>query len=491
MTLADIPLLPMCEIGDALSANTHSRRMAGLLVSLCPKIGGLSAFDYRCFSPEFGIAAADTENQFVIGGLLERNLLPAKKVKSLAEMSLGYKWQTYKDTDDPVIESNMLTALGNPVIGDLAGALFEQGLPKSNPMRRTFRNALLGNPLVHGIGDFPEPAKGDDYRYFLRNCALFGNLENPRVLSALTAAISDAGDGARRGLGAAIKMRLIARGDIDEGLALALADLTDAETSAEGEDRRELVKNPAHQKLVMEGKSGGCAVFPATNRWVVSPAADPEQIERAYQASSSDLDREMSLLLAAQCPASIYLKFEPGDTLLGNEDFLRLSPWSRNYVGAFKTEQFWGAFRRRLLDVETISKGRLRLLTIPSLPFDAISPTQLLDVFYNKADYTVALIVGAIRSARFADALGPIKADIDSSLPRLFSCHTSGRQLEKIAGLHPELTAFAACHPNGIDVPIHAIPASQQRLVATVRASLPAPVAMCGDAGSVGGEIVL
>ena len=148
--------------------------------------------------------------------------------------------------------------------------------------------------------------------------------------------------------------------------------------------------------------------------------------------------------------------------LLGNEIFLRESPWAKTYISERQDGGFWAEFREKMLWPKVKEGNALSAMTIPVLPFDSISQKDLREVFLQSERGAAALVCGAIRSRAFADALEPVGVGCETDIARLFSEHTSGRQLDKFAELHPDLAILAACHPNGGDVSLNRL-SSQMR----------------------------
>lgn len=139
---------------------------------------------------------------------------------------------------------------------------------------------------------------------------------------------------------------------------------------------------------------------------------------------------------------------------------------------SFKPGEFWPAFRSGYLDARGDEGEMLVGISLPNIPFHQISPDSLRNFFQNN-DALAANIVGAIRSRVFAEALGSVNGDIKMDAALIFSPHTSGRQLERCVELHPELSGIAACHPNGADISLSAVPTEQRAVVERMRGRRP------------------
>lgn len=479
MTATTLSQIPFGEIAGALAATPHSRRMAGLIVSLCPDVGGGTAIADACLSHEFAIAAASTTNQEIVLNLLASGLLPAEKVREHAE------WVTRTDAanKDVWLGESVLMALGSPLLGERAKEILNQFPASNQPNRTAIRNALLGNPLVHGDDGFPLPADGDKFQVFLKNAATFGNLKNPRLSKMLTdILLADEDSSADRDV---IRDALVRREDLTEGFASMLSSFP--RTIA---NYRALSKTPAHQKLVLDGKLPAKCFFTLDTGsiHIFSPAATELQVIQGF-ADARTAEEKLALLTAKQCPETIYRRVASEINLLSDARFLRESPWAKTHIDSYEKTAFWKEFRSALLDKE-VSEGRgLAALSLPGLPFDVVTAANFWTGFVDKGCCTGMEIVGALRSRKFAESMF-VSGDWND-LALLFAESTSGRQVEKFAELHPELAVLAACHPNGGDVSPEKCPIQSRKFIEDAR-RVPALVGRTGAAtpGEVSGLVL-
>ena len=470
MTPDDLKRLPFGEIAEAFSHSAHSRRMAGTLIALYPNAGRFHVLARACMSPEFVEALGDTENQAVVTELLKAGQLPAKRVREVAEMAPNYKCVADAHAEDADLQENILFALGSPFLGDLAKTLFAQ-YPSSSILPRTcVRNALLGNPLVHGDSGCPDPNRMVEWRDFLRNAALYGNFKNPHISSILATALDGDGDTLQHGNCSVVMEHLVKRADLSDELAVAFHK----STMGSDQSHHELFRNQTHQKLVKEGNLDGFLLLVGTEQYAVSPAVEPEKFRRVYDEETGPASRRTSLLYAAQCPEAIYLVEKECTDLLADADFLRYSPYAKSYLAEIPRSTFWDTFRSGFLDTQIEYNAGLQSLSFSSIPFDAITPDNLRAAFDGSGKANAAFIIGALSSRAFAESLGPMDGTAQD-LARALSPSASGLQLEKFAGLHPEMAALAACHPNGGDVQLRAVTERQIDAVARIRGTVLLP----------------
>ena len=276
MTREDIIGTPFHEIVRALAATPHSRRMAGGLLAMFPGIedGGIIARE--CASPEFAElfqipeAAFTPTNfaskefvtiHFIAAALMRRGLLPKKTVCRYADMVNGLVLSAeMNDTGRPHFQAAML-ALGSPLF-DGAEELAKRraAIPISaGSIASLVSDALLGNPAIHGKTTVVEEEMSEKSRYFFENAALFGDLNNEKIIGVLQEKL--AGEwgsipGGRRFCPEPIdriRNALLSRNDVSPPL---IASLYEAPTST-SENLRKLVKMEEHQRMVKAGEISG------------------------------------------------------------------------------------------------------------------------------------------------------------------------------------------------------------------------------------------
>lgn len=347
MNLEDLGHVPFREIRDALKATPHSRRMAGLLVALCPDVMGGAELADSCLSPEFADAAESTTNQEVVLALILAGRFPAHKVRALAEVViLSDAKNKYVDLPETV-----LAALGSPLLGKRAKELLKEFPSSRYPSMNTVRNALLGNSLVaDDCGNMSAPRRGDYFWVFCRNHAAFADIKLKEPSRFLRAVLDHHMRGGyyRESEGDVVRHALVRRGDLTEEIAEEL-DYRHGNIDT----YRELVKTKAHQSLVLSGKVRRTSVLfcddaSQKTSFVTSPAATGEQIIETFTEADS-MEARTSLLLAKNCPKSIYVQIAAETNLLSNADFLMESPWAKPFVRTIGKDGFWGAFRAGLL----------------------------------------------------------------------------------------------------------------------------------------------
>lgn len=435
------------NIASAVGSNPHSRRMAGAMIALQPDFPGCGVLADKCWSKEFKSAVGRPRDQAVVAVFLERGALPARRVCDIASLAGTYNEEKHRND---TLYDNVLLALGSPLIGNDAKTLYAHGFLTSELRDCCIgRNALLGNPLIHGMDGKVQPDTRHGHYVFLQNAAQFGNFDNPNLARAIIGFLGKKGDR----LDASIIFDALLSREKLPGAVLTAMSCSPMTTAA---STQRLVLREDHRQLVRGGSVDGVARFPEDDGDVFCVASPDTSAERMnVEFSLGGETRQLSLLNSGACPRTIYQNLLAGrKNLLGAAGFLTHSPFASEYVAGFKPGEFWPAFRDGYLDGCGDEGEQLMAISLPNIPFDQISPICLRDDFQGN-DILAANIVGAIRSRAFAESLGPVSGDAKTDLALLFSPHTSGRQLEKIAKLHPEAASLAACHPNGseVDVP--------------------------------------
>lgn len=470
MTISDVGALPLSDIREALAATPHSRRMAGLLVSLCPKIRGGKELAQACMSPEFASAAASTDNTEIVFEILAKKLLPDKKVVEWA----GKAFELMPGMDAFRVT---LLALGSPLLGDGIHEILDKckrGAGDKGALNSVV-NSAWGNPAVHGADKKP-PGYAAVSPLFKLNAATFGNLQNPEVAGILHATLADESKDS-----AIILRGLTKRNDVP----VALVQAMHYSAHKTLETARMLVEMPAHQQLVR--KSGFGAALECDDSvhvdqdpessFVVSPACVPGQCRGFFNKDEPGDKINNAVLLAAQCPEECYdyAKAE-GDAFLETYEFLQYSPFAKKHLLSMGGRgEVWPVMRKIFEEKRKWDAG-IKTLALDCIPFEHISPRNIAGLFNfrgndaAKTEHIALDIVGAIRSREYADARWRAGG---TPVAVLFSPHTSGRQLEEIARNHEGLAVLAACHPNGREIPISSIPEGWRGFVEQNRLPLP------------------
>lgn len=455
MKISDIECLPFGEIANALAATPHARRMAGHLMTVCPKVQGGDKIARACMSPEFAAASAWSGNEDVVTSLIAAKALPDAREAKYCKIA-------FRLAVDEVVTQRYSNALF--VLGNVGGAVLRKAVRCEN---HDAKSALWGNPLVHGDNGKPnfQSLADDGAEWFFRNAATFGNLGNHFIEKLLVDTLLSANDECTF-----LQECLYTRDDVPESLVMALAD--SSKPSLDG--WLALMKMPGHQKLVKAGKATGVVRY--GDRLVVSPVAE---LPRVFDCAET----QKSIVLCAQCPEDAYFDvLRNCPEYLKTFDFLNESPWAKAHLS--KITDTWGAVRA-ILHEQIDKQHGLQTLAVDAMPFDLITPDNLRECFTPKTGLQVSYVVGATRSRVFCDDLGQVGTHPYSDMAFLFSPHTSGRQLDKFAGLHPELSALAACHPNGGDVPLANAPGEHLDIVRKARETVSLSPRSTGKAAPV------
>ena len=484
VTLEDLSSLDFAEITNAVGATSHSRRMMGLLLDCAKDIKNGQAVARACMSPEFAQAAKDTQNEDAAFILLSRNELTPERVLCYARDAIEGKGSLSHMSVGEL-------AFGSPLIGDkVPGLLKELAAKRRNETAvvNGFRCTSWGNPALHGRDKEPTGEAKISHR-FLLSAATFGDLQNPHVVDALQDGLLNGPRDASAIIGA-----LVVRDDVPKDLIIGMSESADYV-----EDCLAIANMPAHRSLV---RSGDCYPLVGKQRGflkdipcVISPEATA-YVEKLVEttdggALAKKLRRE-SVLRSEHCPKDYYERIKKaGNHYLESYDFLRDSPWARDYLLSKKGEGALGELGR-FLNGHPNDKGRLHFWSLPAMPVDQISPSDTAGVFQDKF-LAAAHIVGAIRSPAYADKLA-----YDLTVPKywhaalLFSPATSGRRLEQIAKIHPGLSGLAALHPNGDELPMALVPKEFHSFVEKHKRAAPSLPGRGGDYGdAVGKQIVL
>lgn len=463
--------LPYSEIADALGATPHSRHMMGALLAFCPYIEGESVLARACMSPEFAKSAATCQQDGIVQELIAHGALPAKRVQEYAEKAFVWRMD---DDEQPNKIRTALLALGSPLLTKLHE--FHERI--SDGCHDIVKDAFWGNPLVHR-NDRSSTAVSRGGRFFIQNAATFGNLENPMIRAAVTARVGMDGDsGVRWGADADnIYLALCSRDDLPNEVVAALHKTSQSTPKL----HRRLVENPVHRRLVRDEVHDPIKFFafceepPYQGREgiaVISPECSISELEKEWNFGVLNGSRQASLLLAANCPEVYYQTAkEAGEKTLDSYLFARHSPWAKEHFASVDAE-----FLRNITGVSSLSWACL-----PAIPFERFDPPDMQRVFFVGCDVDLGHIVGAIRTRGFAEKLSYSDTEI-ADFAQLFSPHTSGRRLDEFTRKSPELAGFAACHPNGADIPLSAVLSEHREVVEAIRA----PV--LGGRGVAGGN---
>jgi len=200
--------------------------------------------------------------------------------------------------------------------------------------------------------------------------------------------------------------------------------------------------------------------------YVISPVATTQDIRLLSNKCVAGSSKQAALLHAVNCPREVYDKVIREHTkATSTYDFCRLSPWAERSLTI--TAEPWSWIKHLL---KCNSDKALRLLALQPVPVAGISPHSLQEHFSDsKPLQAAAAIIGACRSQIFFNAMGQIGDSPEGDIAFLFSPKTSGRKLEKLAAIHPDLAGLAAIHPNGSDIPLSCIPSHHKDLVEASR----------------------
>lgn len=483
--------LPLNEMAAAMAETPYLRRMAGVIAALYPRANGVALLAEACISPEFAAAAINTtgaRSEVVDGVLLRHGLHTAAQVQAYAQMAMGYDGRI--PDNDTEFENSML-ALGSPLISPKLQDIRAQ-VPdtrqdwRKTPVWRATRSAMDGNPLVHGSGGKPECEAGDvNYVRYLRNAAAFGNLENPNVVRVLKDVLSIDSEDSNplSGEVAWVRETLIARKDLAEDLVHAIVQ---APTHSPAAVFRKLCGNPVHMRMVADGETQAVGIFSDVEEeavndifFVVSPMASVKQIKVLYDAYNGGT-AWLSLLLAKQCPDELYqVACNEQPEFLTSESFLSRSPWAAKHVDKLGGDAPWNVVKE-IVNMKSPKRLGIRALHLAAIPMDKLSARNFREEFEG-IELAAACAIGAGRSRAFATTLGQVGDAPELDIAFLFSPHTSGRQLEKLIALYPKLTAMAACHPNGTDIPLASINVLERERVGKMRET----VVLAGRSGTV------
>lgn len=459
------------DIAEALAATPHSRRMTGYLLRMCPDIQGTNEIARACASPEFAAAVFGTGDPNIVCELMAQGKLPASDVRFLACQVM--KTQNVNDRAG-------LMALGSPLLRNDIHALLRDCPSlmsvdwKDDKFRTVARNAIWGNPLWHKTCEMPIVAEGGA-ESFLENAALFGNLENPNVALYMTSYLGVSGRedrGEKLGRQALVQSALLRRDDLPENIVLAL-DASQFHTVC---SYRLLVAKEAHQKLVKTAKVEPSQLFlqggvpHSDGEFVVSPAATQEYVWQAFTDANPGT-RQDSLLLAKQCPERFYIEaLAAKNPFLNTDEFARHSPWAehRLRIPAGNNESGVMATLRAAFQTKAEGNNPLKTLCLPVIPFQHIEPDAIKRMCEPHLR-EMAFVVGAIRSRQFAEKLVWAGACDEADIALVFSPHTSGRQLDRLAGQNPTIAAWVACHPNGVGISLSDISDEDRIMVEETR----------------------
>lgn len=225
---------------------------------------------------------------------------------------------------------------------------------------------------------------------------------------------------------------------------------------------------------------------------MVSPACDPAKLRELCEKEFVGGDMARSLTLAPGCPEDFYREVRAQSGFFcGTYEFLANSPWAADYLS--EGRQPWHRVKAALMQNSDSGK-ELYVLSLPAIPFDKISQAQVCEVIGKKSPFcTAGLIAGACRSRKFAEELHPAEFSGAMEFALLFSPHTSGRKLEKLAKDYPILAGLARCHPNGGDIPLSAVPSAQWAIVCAMKNTSMLPgrgAAKTVDGGGGGGLVI-
>jgi len=481
--------LPYVEIAPAMAASPHARHMAGSLLALCPFVVDEGAIARACMSPEFARSAATCQQDEVAQALIAFGAIEPKRVQDYAEKVFSYTI----DDDEPSEKcQTSLLALGSPLLGDKVESMKSRVGPCQWSENDVVESALWGNPLVHGENrSSPAVTRGGDF--FFQNAAIFGNLSNPIIQSALEVRLSStSGQLWNPKRSAGLHRALHLRRDVPERLIVAMSDSPQNTPAL----HRVLSATDGYRRLAAAGKLPDIKLFDsdAANGfqgrdgvYVATPDATPERISLYYNQSPPGSSKRDSLLLAAQCPEEHYLAAKAAAAIEGAGQFVdcyvfaKYSPWAAKHHARGNLVDF-------LRETDQIESG-VAWLCLPSIPFAGIRPQDMSAAFSSPCSVDLGLIVGAMRSRVFADALPAMKSDI-ADFAQLFSPYISGRRLDDFARRNPEFAGLAACHPNGADIPLSAVLPEHRNVVDNIRTPVLGGRASVGSSKR-GPEIVL
>lgn len=456
----DVSGLPYSEIADALGSTPHSRHMMGALLSLCPHIDGDDGLARACMSPEFARSAGGCQQNKVVQELIAHGRLSGTRVQEYAEKAFRNIGAANEN------ERTALLALGSPLLESALPAFQRKNSECQNEI---VNDAFWGNPLVH-LSDKSSTSVLLGRYYFARNAALFGNLKNTRVRSAITAHVGmedkEMGfDGLYGGCGSALRRRT----DLDDEIVLAL-DKASMSTSA----YRRLVKHPCHRRAVQNALCAGFKSFAdaaelpfsSDGMIIASPEVMPSEFRRIYNSTEPESSSRDSLLLAASCSEECYLDAVAHDRIiLDSFAFATRSPLA---IKHFANLHIGDLLRRHE------NENALMWVSLPAIPFGKVEPQDVPLIFVAECDVELGCVVGAIRSRSFAEKL-PASSAKFAGFAQLFSPHTSGLRLGEFARGNPGLAGLSACHPNGADIPLSAVLPEHRDVVEAVR-----PPVLCG-----------
>jgi len=204
----------------------------------------------------------------------------------------------------------------------------------------------------------------------------------------------------------------------------------------------------------------------------VSPCASSSLVAQAFdKVSGRDIKPSVknSLILAAQCPRRCYETVKDDDPeFCMSFDFFEQSPWAADGISSKNPSE-------SILQIIEHQKSylmELYTLSMPFIPFDALDPRKISEGFTSAPVRAGAIIAGACRSRKFATALGDVGDDPNNDIAFLFSPHTSGRKIERLAAIHSELACLAAIHPNGSDIPVESVLPEHREILEAMRDSM-------------------
>jgi len=381
---------------------------------------------------------------------MKKGELPAKRVNELADLIRTYDYELHKND---LIYHTALTALGSPKIAASvkvnAHVVAESSGPKT---KSVIRGALACSTFGDGKTSLPDKST-EGYRVFLRNATAFGDLENPRLVKLFRSLLACDNDPDDVELADFVRDGLLERDSLPDTLLDGIYN-----SPSRGSDdlyllfkRSDYLRNstlPRNNVVRIDNGDG-------TEYCILPPQSDPQFIRSQYEMEcESNKNAQWSLLNTPNCPKDVYKHaLATGHPLMAVPNFLALSPFAGEYVSRFKGDGFWARFRAVVLDDKIAEGEALTTLCMPNIPFRMITPQQIKDAMPpDDGRLCAAYIIGAIRSREFAEALGPVSADPVPAIAKLFSPHTSGVQLDKMAKLHPDLAPVISFHPNAVDV---------------------------------------
>ena len=273
--------------------------MAGAMIALNAGFPGGGVLADKCWSEEFKAAVGSPVDQEVVAVFLEHDALPARRVREFAALASAYDHEAHRN--DALYE-NALLALGSPALGEGANLLYSNDFLNADVQSRAIvRNALLGNPLIHGSDGaaLPNTVYGD-YE-FIHNAAVFGNFDNRNVATFFSQFLS--------------RSRNIEDADIIFEALLSREHLPDdvltamyCHSAKTVDVCQRLVLREDHRKLVREDAVDGITRFADGKEvfCVASPDTPVERMEAEF--ALEDGWKPWSLLNSAACPRTIYQK---------------------------------------------------------------------------------------------------------------------------------------------------------------------------------------